>query len=219
MSFSLDFSSPISTGDFQCLDDYMLSHSVNEYKTYSDLCSLSLSSITSLQTALNLIRTAVTDLLSMPQSFTYLKNISTFISLKIISNQLSDILHTVVSSEKKFIFIDECEPDDTVPTFKAKEIRSFSRQTTKEYTTKTIFEDVTPTFKTFNKDINIKDMLSAVQEMKEKKMITPQERDVLKEKIIEKEENFMSVIGIENIIKKDKNEIIRNMRRYLKGFY
>ena len=50
MSFSLDFSSPISTGDFQCLDDYMLSHSVNEYKTYSDLCSLSLSSITSLQT-------------------------------------------------------------------------------------------------------------------------------------------------------------------------
>ena len=119
MSFSLDFSSPISTGDFQCLDDYMLSHSVNEYKTYSDLCSLSLSSITSLQTALNLIKTAVTDLLSMPQSFTYLKNISTFISLKIISNQLSDILHTVVSSEKKFIFIDECEPDDTVPTFKA----------------------------------------------------------------------------------------------------
>ena len=103
MSFSLDFSSPISTGDFQCLDDYMLSHSVNEYKTYSDLCSLSLSSITSLQTALNLIKTAVTDLLSMPQSFTYLKNISTFISLKIISNQLSDILHTVVSSEKKFI--------------------------------------------------------------------------------------------------------------------
>lgn len=78
---------------------------------------------------------------------------------------------------------------------------------------------MTPTFKTFNKDINIKDMLSAVQEMKEKKMITPQERDVLKEKIIEKEENFMSVIGIENIIKKDKNEIIRNMRRYLKGFY
>ena len=218
MSFSLDFSSPISTGDFQCLDDYMLSHSVNEYKTYSDLCSLSLSSITSLQTALNLIKTAVTDLLSMPQSFTYLKNISTFISLKIISNQLSDILHTVVSSEKKFIFIDECEPD-TVPTFKAKDFRSFSRQTTKEYTTKTIFEDVTPTFKTFNKDINIKDMLSAVQEMKEKKMITPQERDVLKEKIIEKEENFMSVIGIENIIKKDKNEIIRNMRRYLKGFY
>ena len=62
MSFSLDFSSPISTGDFQCLDDYMLSHSVNEYKTYSDLCSLSLSSITSLQTALNLIKTAVTDL-------------------------------------------------------------------------------------------------------------------------------------------------------------
>ena len=51
-------------------------------------------------------------------------------------------------------------------------------------------------------------MLSAVQEMKEKKMITPQEREVLKEKIIEKEENFMSVIGIENIIKKDKNEII-----------
>ena len=72
--------------------------------------------------------------------------------------------------------------------FKAKDFRSFSRQTTKEYTTKTIFEDVTPTFKTFNKDINIKDMLSAVQEMKEKKMITPQERDVLKEKIIEKEE-------------------------------
>ena len=105
MSFSLDFSSPISTGDFHCLDDYMLSHSVNEYKTYSDLCSLSLSSITSLQTALNLIKTAVTDLLSMPQSFTYLKNISTFISLKIISNQLSDILHTVVSSEKKFIFM------------------------------------------------------------------------------------------------------------------
>ena len=45
-------------------------------------------------------------------------------------------------------------------------------------------------------------MLSAVQEMKEKKMITPQERDVLKEKIIEKEENFMGVIGIENIILK-----------------
>ena len=61
---------------------------------------------------------------------------------------------------------------------------------------------MTPTFKTFNKDINIKDMLSAVQEMKEKKMITPQERDVLKEKIIEKEENFMGVIGIENIILK-----------------
>ena len=125
MSFSLDFSSPISTGDFQCLDDYMLSHSVNEYKTYSDLCSLSLSSITSLQTALNLIKTAVTDLLSMPQSFTYLKNISTFISLKIISNQLSDILHTAVSAEKKFIFIDECETDDTVPTFKAKDFRFF----------------------------------------------------------------------------------------------
>lgn len=55
--------------------------------------------------------------------------------------------------------------------------------------------------------------------MKEKKMITVEERDVLKEKIIEKEEIFISVIGVENIIKKDKNEIIRNMRRYLKGFY
>lgn len=220
MSFSLDFSSPISTGDFQCLDDYMLSHSIDEYKTYSDLCSLSLSSITSLQEALNLIKASVTDLLSMPLSFTYLKNISTFISLKIISNQLSEILHTVVSSDKNFLFIDNCDSDDTVPTFKAKDVRSFSRQTTKEYTTKTLFEDVaTPTFKSFNKDINIKDLLSAVQEMKEKKMITVEERDVLKEKIIEKEEIFISVIGVENIIKKDKNEIIRNMRRYLKGFY
>ena len=158
MSFSLDFSSPISTGDFQCLDDYMLSHSVNEYKTYSDLCSVSLSSITSLQAALNLIKASVTDLLSMPLSFTYLKNISTFISLKIISNQLSEILHTVISSDKNFLFIDKYDSDDTVPTFKSKDIRSFSRQTTKEYTTKTLFEDVaTPTFKSFNKDINIKD--------------------------------------------------------------
>ena len=66
--------------------------------------------------------------------------------------------------------------------------------------------------KTLNK-LCIKDMLSAVQEMKEKMMITLEERDILKKKIIERDEDFLSYLeGIQ-----DKNELIRKMRIFLKS--
>ena len=49
-------------------------------------------------------------------------------------------------------------------------------------------------------------------------MITLEERAILKEKIIEKDEEFLSFLGAESVREKDKNELIRQMRRYLKGF-
>ena len=55
--------------------------------------------------------------------------------------------------------------------------------------------------------------------MKERQLITNEEREILKEKIIGKDEEFISIIGRANIIEKNKDEIIRNMRRYLNGFY
>ena len=39
-----------------------------------------------------------------------------------------------------------------------------------------------------------------------------------KSKIIEKDEEFLSLLGAESGREKDKNELIRQMRRYLKGF-
>ena len=64
-----------------------------------------------------------------------------------------------------------------------------------------------------NSELCIKDMLSAVQEMKEKMMITLEERNILKEKIIERDEDFL--IYLEGI--QDKNELIRKMRIFLKS--
>lgn len=63
-------------------------------------------------------------------------------------------------------------------------------------------------------EVRTKDLLSAVQEMKEKKMITLEEREKLKENIIGKNEIFIKFVGINN----NRNELIRNMRRFLKGF-
>lgn len=45
-------------------------------------------------------------------------------------------------------------------------------------------------------------------------MITLEEREKLKENIIGKNETFIKFVGINN----NRNELIRNMRRFLKGF-
>ena len=238
MSFSIDFSTKISEGVFECLDEYKLSHSISRFKTYSDLCSLSftnsLITVDSIQGAINIIKKATNFLLEKPQSFIQLNNISNFIFIKIIFSQLNEIIKTISNCNKNYMFINEREND----------FSSFSRQETKENTQKTkeIIEIATPTFKkakldidnsdseseisekefildTSKNDIGIKDMLSAVQEMKERQLITNEEREILKEKIIEKDEEFISIIGRANIREKNKDEIIRNMRRYLNGFY
>lgn len=238
MSFSIDFSTKINEGVFECLDEYKLSHSISKFKTYSDLCSLSftnsLITVDSIQDAINIIKKAINYLLEKPQSFVQLNNISNFIFIKIIFSQLNDVIKTISNSNKNYILINEKEND----------FSTFSRQETKENTQKTkeIIEIATPTFKNTNfdiytsnnsetesekefildtskNDIGIKDLLSAVQEMKERQLITNEEREILKEKIIEKDEEFISIIGRANIIEKKKDEIIRNMRRYLNGFY
>lgn len=237
MSFSIDFSTKISEGVFECLDEYKLSHSISKFKTYSDLCSLSftnsLITVDSIQGAINIIKKATNFLLEKPHSFIQLNNISNFIFIKIIFSQLNEIIKTI-SNSNNYMLINEKEND----------FSSFSRQETKENTQKTkeIIEIATPTFKkakldidnseseseisekefilnTSKNDIGIKDMLSAVQEMKERQLITNEEREILKEKIIGKDEEFISIIGRANIIEKNKDEIIRNMRRYLNGFY
>lgn len=238
MSFSIDFSTKINEGVFECLDEYKLSHSISKFKTYSDLCSLSftnsLITVDSIQEAINIIKKAINYLLEKPQSFVQLNNISNFIFIKIIFSQLNDVIKTISHCNKNYILINEKEND----------FSNFSRQETKENTQKTkeIIEIATPTFKNTNfdlytsnnsetesekefildtskNDIGIKDLLSGVQEMKERQLITNEEREILKEKIIEKDEEFISIIGRANIIEKNKDEIIRNMRRYLNGFY
>lgn len=252
MSFSVTFSDEIKEGMFDCIDDYCLTNDISKYKTYSDLCSLSLSNslitIDSIQTSFEMIKQSISFLLSQPQSFNRLTNISNFVFLKIVFFQLSELTKLISSSNKGFLFVSE------------KESVSFSRQETKDFTNKTantlkekdIIEIATPTFNrmepsaiddhsnlfqykpindvsvnnnkedsisdSIRNDVCIKDLLSAVQEMKEKKMITLEERAILKEKIIEKDEKFLSFLGVESVKEKDKNELIRQMRRYLKGF-
>ena len=256
MSFSVTFSNKIKEGTFDCIDDYSLTTDISKYKTYSDLCSLcfsnSLFTIDSIQSSIDKIKLAISCLLSQPQSFNRLTNISNFVFLKIVFSQLSDLTKIISTSNKGFLFISE------------KESVSFSRQDTKDLTNKTsstlkekdISEIATPTFNrikpssiddssnlfqyklisdvnkvsvnnnikedslsdSIKNDVCIKDLLSAVQELKEKKMITLEERAILKEKIIEKDEEFLSFLGAESVREKDKNELIRQMRRYLKGF-
>ena len=227
MAFSVEFTDEIKKGKFACLDDYMLTHSNDKYKTYSDLCSLSfsnsLSSINSIQSAMSILKESIAELLSKPVSFSQINNISNFICLKIIFSQLDELVHSISESDKNLIFVNE------------EETRALSRQQTKECTTKTISEHdlfaiTTPTFSNNNykdqcvdflyyksksvDEVRTKDLLSAVQWMKEKKMITLEEREKLKENIIGKNETFIKFVGINN----NRNELIRNMRRFLKGF-
>ena len=226
MAFSVEFTDEIKKGKFACLDDYMLTHSNDKYKKYSDLCSLSfsnsLSSINSIQSAMSILKKSIAELLSKPVSFSQINNISNFICLKIIFSQLDELVHSISESDKNLIFVNE------------EETRSLSRQQTKECTTKTLSEHdlfaiTTPTFSNSNNkeqcdflyyksksvdEVRTKDLLSAVQEMKEKKMIMLEEREKLKENIIGKNEIFIKFVGIDN----NRNELIRNMRRFLKGF-
>ena len=204
----------------------MLTHSNDKYKKYSDLCSLSfsnsLSSINSIQSAMSILKKSIAELLSKPVSFSQINNISNFICLKIIFSQLDELVHSISESDKNLIFVNE------------EETRSLSRQQTKECTTKTLSEHdlfaiTTPTFSNSNnkeqcdflyyknrsvEEVRTKVLLSAVQEMKEKKMIMLEEREKLKENIIGKNEIFIKFVGINN----NRNELIRNMRRFLKGF-
>ena len=226
MAFSVEFTDEIKKGQFECLDEYMNSHSIEKYKYYTDICSLSfsnsLSSINSIQSAMSSLRAAINELLAKPVSFIQINNISNFICLKIIFSQLSDLIHSISESDKNLIFVNE------------EETRSFSRQPTKECTNKLLLENdlfsvTTPTFSNKNNnaqcdflyyksksvdEVSTKDLLSAVQEMKEKKMITTNEREELKENIIGKNLDFLKFVGINN----NRNELIRNMRRFLKGF-
>ena len=146
MSFSVTFSDKIKEGTFDCIDDYSLTTDISKYKTYSDLCSLcfsnSLFTIDSIQSSIDKIKLAISCLLSQPQSFNRLTNISNFVFLKIVFSQLSDLTKIISTSNKGFLFISE------------KERVSFSRQDTKEKTNKTsstlkekeISEIATPTF-------------------------------------------------------------------------
>ena len=233
------FSSIIKEGDFECIDNYCLNNDISKYKTYSDLCSISLSdsfvTVQAIQTSIDLIKDLVSRLISQTDNSNELISIANFILIKIIFSQLSEIVNKITQSKKG------C--NDTV---------SFSRQETKDMTNKTVGtvkeKEIilgTPTFnrmeatvdesmiKMFdlkeeiiaeetkkvnksyhsNSELCIKDMLSAVQEMKEKMMITLEERDILKEKIIERDEDFL--IYLEGI--QDKNELIRKMRIFLKS--
>lgn len=65
-------------------------------------------------------------------------------------------------------------------------------------------------------NIKTKVLLSAVKEMNEKEIITKKERKFLKEKIITKDKHFYTVMN--NSSNLNQNEIIRNLRRFLKGF-
>jgi hypothetical protein len=65
-------------------------------------------------------------------------------------------------------------------------------------------------------DLKPKALLSAVKEMKSKKIITKEEREFLKEKIISKDKHFYSIMNNSNNLNED--DIIRNLRRFLKGF-
>ena len=233
------FSSIIKEGDFECIDNYCLNNDISKYKTYSDLCSISLSdsfvTVQAIQTSIDLIKDLVSRLISQTDNSNELISIANFILIKIIFSQLSEIVNKITQSKKG------C--NDTV---------SFSRQETKDMTNKTVGtvkeKEIilgTPTFnrmeatvdesmiKMFdlkeeiiaeetknvnksyhsNSELCIKDMLSAVQEMKEKMMITLEERNILKEKIIERDEDFL--IYLEGI--QDKNELIRKMRIFLKS--
>ena len=206
------FSSIIKEGDFECIDNYCLNNVISKYKTYSDLCSISLSdsfvTVQAIQTSIDLIKDLVSRLISQTDNYNELRSIANFILIKIIFSQLSEIVNKITQSKKG------C--NDTV---------SFSRQETKDMTNKTVGtvkeKEIilgTPTFnrmeatvdesmiKMFdlkeeiiaeetknvnksyhsNSELCIKDMLSAVQEMKEKMMITLEERNILKEKIIER---------------------------------
>ena len=234
MSFSVLFSSIIKEGDFECIDNYCLNNDISKYKTYSDLCSISLSdsfiTVQAIQTSIDLIKDLVSRLMSQTENDNELRSIANFIFIKIIFSQLSEVVNKIAQSKKGY--------NETV---------SFSRQETKDMTNKTVGTEKekeiilgTPTFnrmeatvdenesmikmfdlkdeiiaeetKTLNK-LCIKDMLSAVQEMKEKMMITLEERDILKKKIIERDEDFLSYLeGIQ-----DKNKLIRKMRIFLKS--
>lgn len=241
MSFSVLFSSIIKEGDFECIDNYCLNNDISKYKTYSDLCSISLSdsfiTVQAIQTSIDLIKDLVSRLMSQTENDNELRSIANFIFIKIIFSQLNEVVNKIAQSKKGY--------NETV---------SFSRQETKDMTNKTVGTEKekeiilgTPTFnrmeatvdenesmiKTFdlkdeiiaeetktlnksyhsNSELCIKDMLSAVQEMKEKMMITLEERDILKEKIIERDEDFLNYLeGIQ-----DKNELIRKMRIFLKS--
>lgn len=61
-----------------------------------------------------------------------------------------------------------------------------------------------------------KALLSAVKEMKSKEIITKEEREFLKEKIITKDEHFYTIMN--NSDNLSQEDIIRNLRRFLKGF-
>ena len=61
-----------------------------------------------------------------------------------------------------------------------------------------------------------KALLSAVKEMKTKEIITKEEREFLKEKIITKDKEFYMTMN--NSTNLNQDDIIRNLRRFLKGF-
>ena len=196
MSFSVLFSNIIKEGDFECIDNYCLNNDISKYKTYSDLCSLSLSdsfnTVQSIQSSIDIIKDSISHLLKQKDNSNELKNISNFIFIKIVFSQLNEIIKQITDSKKEY--------NETV---------SFSRQETKDMTNKTVGtvkeKDIilgTPTFNRMeatvdenestlqlfdlkeeiiaeeakelnksnrsNSELCIKDMLCAVQEMKEK---------------------------------------------------
>lgn len=239
MSFSVLFSSIIKEGDFECIDNYCLNNDISKYKIYSDLCSISLSdsfvTVQAIQTSIDLIKDLVSRLISQTDNYNELRSIANFILIKIIFSQLSEIVNKITQSKKGYndtVSFSRQETKDmtnkTVGTVKEKEIilgtPTFNRMeaTVDELMIKMfdlkeeiIAEETKNVNKSYhsNSELCIKDMLSAVQEMKEKMMITLEERNILKEKIIERDEDFL--IYLEGI--QDKNELIRKMRIFLKS--
>ena len=119
------FSSIIKEGDFECIDNYCLNNDISKYKTYSDLCSISLSdsfvTVQAIQTSIDLIKDLVSRLISQTDNYNELRSIANFILIKIIFSQLSEIVNKITQSKKGY--------NDTV---------SFSRQETKDMTNKTV---------------------------------------------------------------------------------
>ena len=68
----------------------------------------------------------------------------------------------------------------------------------------------------YRSNIKTKVLLSAVKEMKEKEIITKKEREFLKEKIITKDKQFYTIMN--NSSNSNQDEVIRNLRRFLKRF-
>ncbi len=150
MSFSVLFSSIIKEGDFECIDNYCLNNDISKYKTYSDLCSISLSdsfvTVQAIQTSIDLIKDLVSRLISQTDNYNELRSIANFILIKIIFSQLSEIVNKITQSKKGY--------NDTV---------SFSRQETKDMTNKTVGtvkEKEIITIEQIKGDMNFEDALN-----------------------------------------------------------